>query len=88
MRVYLDTCSLQRPLDTKTHSRIHLEAEAILDLLSLCETGQIELMASEVLQFEIERTQDVLRRAHAYEALSKAVTYVDMTEAIVKRRRD
>src|SRR5215210_3499890 len=88
MRVYLDTCSLQRPLDSKTHSRIHLEAEAVLDVLSLCESGQIELVASEVLQFEIERIQDPLRRAHAYEALSKAGTYVDMTEATVVRARE
>jgi predicted nucleic acid-binding protein len=88
MRVYLDTCSLQRPLDSKTHSRIHLEGEAILDVLALCESGQIELVASEVLQFEIERIQDPLRRAHAYEALSKAGTYVDMTDATVVRARE
>jgi predicted nucleic acid-binding protein len=88
MRVYLDTCSLQRPLDSKTDSRIHLEAEAILDVLSLCESGQIELVASEVLQFEIERIQDPLRRAHSYEALSKARTYVDMIEATEVRARE
>jgi predicted nucleic acid-binding protein len=88
MRVYLDTCSLQRPLDSKTHSRIHLEGEAILDVLALCESGQIELVASEVLQFEIERIQDPLRRAHAYEALSKAGTYVDTTDATVVRARE
>jgi hypothetical protein len=51
MRIYLDTCSLQRPLDSKTHVRIILEAEAILGILALCESGKIELISSEVLLF-------------------------------------
>jgi len=39
MKVYLDMCSIQRPLDTKTHARIAVEAEAILGVLTLCEAG-------------------------------------------------
>jgi hypothetical protein len=30
MKIYLDMCSIQRPLDTKTQLRIAVEAEAIL----------------------------------------------------------
>jgi hypothetical protein len=30
MKIYLDMCTIQRPLDTKTHPRIAVEAEAIL----------------------------------------------------------
>jgi predicted nucleic acid-binding protein len=87
MRIYLDTCSLQRPLDAKTQPRIHLEAEAILDVLALCETGQLTLIGSEVLQFEIERTQDSRRRAYAYEAFSMATEFVDATETVVMRAK-
>jgi predicted nucleic acid-binding protein len=85
MRIYLDTCSLQRPWDAKTDSRIHLEAEAILVVLTWCDEGEITLIASEVLQFEIERIQDPLRSELAYAALSKCTTYVDMTETVVQR---
>ncbi len=88
MLIYLDTCSLQRPLDAKTHSRIHLEAEAVLDVISLCELGQVQLVSSEVLQFEIERVPDGLRRVHAYEILSKAAVHVDATEAVVEKARE
>ena len=35
-------CSLQRPLDTKTHLRISVEAEAILGVLALCESGEAD----------------------------------------------
>ncbi|HZU35939.1 MAG TPA: hypothetical protein VFA18_08525, partial [Gemmataceae bacterium] len=30
MRIYLDACSLQRPLDDRGQPRIHVEAEAVL----------------------------------------------------------
>jgi len=33
MKLYLDTCCLQRPLDDQRQARIRLEAEAILALL-------------------------------------------------------
>ena len=88
MRIYLDTCSLERPLDARTHPRIHLEAEAVLDIVTLCEAGQIQLASSEVLDFELERISNPLRRAQAYEILSKAKLYVDMTEAVVERGRE
>lgn len=47
MKIYLDMCSIQRPLDTKTQPRIAVEAEAILGVLKLCEAEQVELMSSE-----------------------------------------
>lgn len=34
MKVYLDTCSLQRPLDNKTQLRVLLESEAEPGLLA------------------------------------------------------
>jgi len=85
MKIYLDTCSLERPWDIKSHARIHLEAEAILAVLTRCAEGQATLIASEVLQFEIERIQDPLRSTHAFEALSKATSYIDATEAVLER---
>jgi hypothetical protein len=49
VRIYLDMCSIQRRLDTKSHPRIAVEAEAILAILALCEAVQVELVGSEVL---------------------------------------
>lgn len=53
MKIYLDTCSLQRPLDSRNQVRIIVEAEAILGILSLFESGRIDLVSSEILLFEI-----------------------------------
>jgi len=49
MRIYLDACSLQRPLDDRTQPRINVEAEAILTILNLVESGDLELLSSEAL---------------------------------------
>ena len=53
MKIYLDNCSLQRPLDDRTQIRVEKEAEAVIEILSVCESGKITLVSSEVLQFEI-----------------------------------
>ncbi len=85
MRVYLDTCSLQRPLDSKTQVRIILEAEAVLGILMLCEAGSIELVSSEVLLFEIRHTPNPVRREYAIQALATSKTTVPLSESLGKR---
>ena len=34
MRIYFDTCCLQRPLDDQTQPRIRVETEAVFTLVS------------------------------------------------------
>lgn len=70
--VYLDACSLQRPLDDKLQPRIFLEAEAILTVLSLVEAGDLELLSSDVLKFEISRIANINRRSEAETLLTLA----------------
>ena len=82
MRVYLDTCSLQRPLDTKSHVCIALEAEAVLGILALCESGEIELVSSDVLLFEIAHNPHPVRREYAFEALSVAREFIALSDSL------
>ena len=63
--IYLDTCSIQRPLDNKVQPRIFMEAEAILTVLSLVEAGELELLSSDVLKFEISCIANINRRTEA-----------------------
>jgi predicted nucleic acid-binding protein len=85
MKIYLDNCSLQRPLDSRTSTRIILEAEAVLSVLALVESGGIELIASEILLFEIRRRPSDARRDYALEVLSRARTFVPLNERVEKR---
>jgi predicted nucleic acid-binding protein len=82
MRIYLDTCSIQRPLDSRSQIRIILEAEAVLGLLTLVESGQVDLVSSEALLFETERNPNMVRRQYALEVLAKAGTLVVLNEQI------
>lgn len=87
MRVYLDTCSLQRPLDSKTNPRIHLESEAILAFLGFCEAGTVQLISSEVLSFEISRVPDEIRRVYALEVMAISSSHVETSDLVVERAR-
>src|SRR5436190_16956505 len=87
MRIYLDSCSIQRPLDTKSHVRILVEAEAVLGILALCETGELELVSSDALVFETERIPYPVRKQYALEVLSQAKIFVRTDEKIEGRAR-
>ena len=87
MKIYLDMCSLQRPLDTKTQLRVAVEAEAVLGILALCESGQAELIASEALAFEGERNPHPVRKRYTLEVLSKATLFVPTDSRVEERAR-
>lgn len=46
MRFYLDMCTLQRQLDDRSQLRIHLEAEAVIGILLMCQRGEAGLLTS------------------------------------------
>ncbi len=87
MKVYLDTCCIQRPLDNKNQVRIILESEAILAILSLHEEKSIDLICSDILIFESERNPNITRREFALSILSKIRTNIKLNEDIEKRAR-
>jgi len=87
MRVYLDMCSIQRPLDTKSQVRIAVEAEAILGLLSLNESGRLDLVSSDALMFEAEQNPQPVRKEYALEVLAEARVFVHTDAQLEERAR-
>jgi predicted nucleic acid-binding protein len=88
MKIYLDCCSLQRPFDDKSKPRIAVEAEAVLVVLSLCESDQLTLISSEALHFEIGRIPDQGRKGEALAILKIAKETVELSpeiEALARR---
>ncbi len=85
MKVYFDTCSLQRPLDDKTHIRIALEAEAVLGAVLLIEMGEFELISSETLLFEVQKTTDVQRQRYVLNVLNKGQIFIPLNDNIKER---
>lgn len=88
MRIYLDACSLQRPLDDRSQPRINIEAEAILTILHLVQFGELELLSSEALSFEIDRIPNSYRKLQATRMLKPASNVIQLNEAIEARAAD
>lgn len=87
MKIYLDMCSIQRPLDTKAHPRIAVEAEAVLGVLTLCESGQAELITSQTLRFELDRNPHPVRKTYALDVLAKATVSIETDTQIEEQAR-
>jgi predicted nucleic acid-binding protein len=86
-KIYLDTCSIQRPLDTLSQTRLRLEAEAILGVLAQVNAGSIELISSTVLELETQRNPLALRKEHGEQILAQATSIVIVDEQIEQRSR-
>ena len=85
MKIYLDLCAIQRPLDTFDQVRIILEAEAVLGILALCESGQLELLSSDALVYETEQNPLAVRREHARAVLAQARERVSLSNEAKQR---
>ncbi len=71
MRIYLDSCCLQRHPDDQTQPRIKVETEAILAILAAVEAGRIVLLNSEALEYEMKRIPDEQRRNEVVAILAR-----------------
>ena len=80
MKIYLDLCAIQRPLDTPNQVRIVLETEAVLGIITFCDSGQAELLSSEALLYEGEQNPLPIRKEHTLAVLAKAKSIVNVTE--------
>jgi predicted nucleic acid-binding protein len=85
VKIYLDLCAIQRPLDTPNQVRIVLEADAVLGIFTLCDVGQVELLSSEALLYEGEQSSLPIRREHTLAVLSKAKNVINVTKKEKKR---
>lgn len=85
MKLYLDTCSIQRPLDTLNQTRLRLEAEAILGILEQVDAGVVELVSSTVLELEIARNSLAMRREHGEQVLRRATATLRVDESVESR---
>lgn len=81
MRIYLDNCCLQRPLDKQTQPRIRVETEAVFAVLAVVQAQDVTLCSSEVLLYEVDRIPDHARRAESLSMLSLAAEFLVVTQA-------
>ena len=80
MKIYLDLCAIQRPLDTPNQVRIVLEAEAVLGIIRFSDSKEVELLSSETLVYEGEQSVLPIRKEHTRAVLAKAKSIIQVTE--------
>jgi predicted nucleic acid-binding protein len=88
MKIYLDLCAIQRPLDTPNQTRIILESEAVLGIIAYCETGKVLLLSSEALIYEGEQSLLPVRKEHTKAVLANAQSVVVLDEEVKSRATD
>jgi hypothetical protein len=84
-QIYLDVCCLNRPFDDWLQARIRLEAEAILAIIEQCQASHWTLIGSTVLEAEVDRTPDPLRKQRVMDSLALAKSRITVTIAMIQR---
>ncbi|MFZ3131347.1 MAG: PIN domain-containing protein [Desulfosporosinus sp.] len=85
MKVYLDVCCLNRPFDDQTQDKIRIESDAIIAILAKCASGEWQLLSSEVLDIEIDKTPDKWKQNKVYELYKLAKDRIMLNNTIIKR---
>ena len=85
MKIYLDNCCYNRPFDDQTQERIHLESEAILMILQRGESGIYQIVGSDILDLEIERMHDLVKKQRVKELYQVATEHVLYAESVKQR---
>lgn len=88
MMIYLDNCCYNRPFDDQTKERIHLESEAILTILQRGQDGIYKIVGSSILELEIERIHDIIRKQRVKELYQVVGVSVGYTENIKMRAQE
>ena len=63
MKIYLDNCCYNRPYDGQENPSVYLEAQAKMVVQDLIRNGELDLVTSSVLDFEISRSPYDSRRS-------------------------
>ena len=84
-KIYMDTCCYNRPFDDQRQEKIKIESESVLLILNSCQTGKWELIGSGILDFEISKITDPMRKYKVNALYSLHQQKVKVDERIRKR---
>ena len=85
MRIYMDVCCLCRPFDDLTQSRVYLEAEAVLSIISRCEHREWTLLSSGTIDFEIAHITNLETQEQIKTLYATASEHVRITDDVIIR---
>ena len=85
LKIYLDTCCLNRLLDLSTQRRVIEEAGAVRQIFTCFFSGDWHWISSKVVADEVEQTPDVGKRSQVKTLLDLAHQTVSVSEREISR---
>lgn len=85
IRLYLDTCCLNRPFDDQGQDRIRLESEAVLNVLERVAAGEWVMIGSDALDAETAAIRNPERRRRVQVLASTASEHVHFHQHLTQR---
>ncbi|WP_137667342.1 hypothetical protein [Sphaerospermopsis reniformis] len=82
MTIYMDSCCFCRLLDDPIQYRVRLETEAVVSILEYCDRGDLVLVNSDALEFELQKIPDSGNRDQILAFLGAANIFVESNEDI------
>jgi len=87
LKIYLDSCALNRPYDKYLNEEIATEAKLIIDIFELIDQNILILVDSEVLDAECQLIPDEEKKARVNAIRSKAQYYVKLSPHVKERAK-
>jgi hypothetical protein len=81
--IYCDTNVLARPFDDQSQATIQAEANAFLEIMSRTRDGELELLCSDILEFEISNILADDKRTKVSSYLSLCSERVKSTRSVL-----
>jgi len=88
VRLYLDVCCLNRPFDDLSQDRIQFESDAILAIISRCQSGKWTLVSSEAIDLELKKMPDNDKLKKVLVLLSASAERIILDETAIKRSKE
>lgn len=88
MKIYLDTCCLNRPFDDQRQPRIRLESEAVTLILERAYHHEWEWLGSDILLHELEQIGDIERRERTLFLAKQCHQVIEVNSKILNRAEE
>jgi len=88
MRVYLDNCCFNRPFDIQSDMIVYLETKSKLSIQGMIKNKRLELVWSEILDFENNANPFEERKIKVLEWKFLAVENIEMNDSILEKARE
>jgi len=86
--IYMDNCCYNRPFDDLTDDKVRHESEAVLTIIDKCENGTWDLIESDILNDEIDRLKNPIKKQKVSRLYSSASIYIEINNEIINRAKD